>query len=74
MKGTLVTQKTAQEIINWGWKTLTKELGPVEAARFWMYVTRGVGDSVAEYKKMWKGKNIEEIHHEILKAKKQGEI
>jgi len=74
MKGNLIAPKTAQEVINFGWKALTKELGNVEDARFWMYVTRGEGDSVVEYKKMWKGKNIEEIHREILKAKRNGEI
>jgi len=35
-----------------------------------MYVTRGEGDSVSEFKRMWKGKSVEEIHQEILHAKK----
>lgn len=74
MKNTLIVTKTAQEVINLGWKTLTKELGPVEAARFWMYITHGEGDSVEEYREMWKGKNVEDIHREILKAKKQHRI
>ena len=53
---------------------LTNEMGPLGATRFWMYVTRGEGDSVLEFKKMWKGKSVEEIHQEILKAKENGEI
>jgi hypothetical protein len=74
MKETLIARKTAQEVINIGWNTLTKELGPVGAAKFWMYVTHGEGNSVEEYKKMWNGKSIEEIHREILKAKRLGKI
>ena len=49
---------------------MTKELGPVGATKFWMYVTHGEGNSVEEYKKMWNGKSIEEIHRDILKAKR----
>jgi hypothetical protein len=74
MKGTLIARKTAQEVINIGWRTLTKELGPVGVAKFWMYITHGEGNSVEEYKKMWRGRNIEEIHREILKAKRLGKI
>jgi len=66
--------RTAQELLDLGWKTLTRELGPVGATKFWMYITYGEGDSVVEYKKMWKGKGIEEIHREILRAKRHGEI
>jgi len=74
MKVTLTRKTTPQEIINSGWKVLTKEMGPLGATRFWIYVTRGEGDSVLEFKKMWKGKSIEEIHQEISKAKENGEI
>jgi len=74
MRNTLTGQKTAQELITVGWRALIKELGPVSATRFWMYLTYGEGDSVVEYKKMWKGKGIEEIHREILRAKRHGEI
>jgi len=74
MKVTLTRKTTPQEIINLGWEVLTKEMGPLGATRFWMYVTRGEGDSVLEFKRMWKGKSIEEIHQEILKAKENGEI
>jgi hypothetical protein len=69
MKVTLTRKTTPQEIINLGWEVLTKEMGPLGATRFWMYVTRGEGDSVLEFKRMWKGKSVEEIHQEILKAK-----
>jgi len=74
MKVTLTRKTTPQEIINLGWEVLTKEMGPLGATRFWMYVTRGEGDSVLEFKRMWKGKSVEEIHQEILKAKENGEI
>lgn len=74
MKVTLTRKTTPQEIINLGWEVLTKEMGPLGATRFWMYVTRGEGDSVLEFKRMWKGKSVEEIHQEILKAKENDEI
>ena len=74
MKVTLTRKTTPQEIINLGWEVLTKEMGPLGATRFWIYVTRGEGDSVLEFKRMWKGKSIEEIHQEISKAKENGEI
>ncbi|MGQ9817942.1 MAG: hypothetical protein ACUVQ3_08370 [bacterium] len=48
---------------------MTKELGPTEAARFWMYISHGEGDSVKDYKEMWKDKRVDDIHQEILKAK-----
>ena len=70
MKVTLTRKATPQEIINLGWEVLTKEMGPLDATRFWMYVTRGEGDSVLEFKRMWKGKSVEEIHQKILQAKK----
>jgi len=70
-----LTQKFTQfEIINKGWNSLTKELGPVFALRFLMSFIHGKGNSVKYYKKMWQGKSIKEIHKEILKAKKEGEI
>lgn len=74
MKVTLTRKTTPQEIINLGWEVLTKGMGPLGATRFWMYVTRGEGDSVLKFKRMWKGKSVEEIHQEILKAKENGEI
>lgn len=74
MRSALTTVKTAQELLNLGWKTLTRELGPVGATKFWMYITYGEGDSVVEYKKMWKGENVEDIHREILRGKRRREI
>ena len=70
-----LTQKSTQfEIINKGWNSLIKGLGPVAAIRFLISFISGKGDSVKHYKNMWQGKSIEEIHKEILKAKQQGEI
>ena len=74
MKATLSLKATPQRVIHLGWTALTKELGPVDATRFWMYMTFGEGDSVLEFRNMWKGKTVEQIHQEILKAKEGGEI
>ena len=70
-----LTQKSTQfEIITKGWNSLIKGLGPVAAIRFLISFISGKGDSVKYYKDMWQDKSIKEIHKEILKAKKQGEI
>ena len=53
MKVTLTRKTTPQEIINSGWEVLTKEMGPLGATRFWIYVTRGEGDSVLEFKRTY---------------------
>lgn len=74
MKATLTRKATPQRVINLGWAALMKELGPLDAARFWMYMTWGEGNSVLESRNIWKGKTVEEIHREILKAKGDGEI
>ena len=74
MKATLTRKATPQRVIHLGWTALMKELGPLDATRFWMYVTYGEGDSVLESRNMWKGKTVEQIHREILKAKEDGEI
>jgi len=52
-KVTLTRKTTPQEIINLGWEVLTKEMGPLGATRFWIYVTRGEGDSVLEFKRTY---------------------
>lgn len=56
------------------WKALVKELGMVDATRFVMAVEPGEGDSVEKYAKLWDGMTVEAVHHEILKAREQGEI
>jgi len=56
------------------WKALVKALGLVDATRFVMAVESGEGDSVEKYAKLWEGMTLEEVHHEILKAKARGEI
>lgn len=62
------------EIILKGWKSLVKELGPSDATKFLRSISIGKGNSVKEYKEMWKGMTLREIHKEILKAKKEGKI
>ncbi len=74
MNTTLIRKTTSHQVISMGWRALVKELGPLDAARFWMSMTFGEGDSILEYRDMWKGKNVEAIHQEILKAKEDGEI
>jgi len=74
VKETLNRKDTPQQVIHLGWTALMKELGPLDATRFWMYMTYGEGDSVLEFRNMWKGKTVEQIHREILKAKEEGEI
>ena len=70
-----LTQKSTQfEIITKGWNSLIKGLGPVAAVRFLISFISGKGDSVKYYKDMWQNKSIEDIHKEILKAKKEGKI
>jgi hypothetical protein len=56
------------------WKALVKELGLVDATRFVMAVEPGEGDSVEKYARLWEGMTLDEVHHEILKAKEQCEL
>lgn len=42
--------------------------------RFIVSFERGKGDSVQEIRKFWGDKRVEEIHDEILEAKKKGLI
>ena len=73
-----ILQKNSQlstlEIIMKGWKSLVKELGAQNATKFLRSFSFGRGDSVKEYKEMWKGMKLEQIHKQILKAKKDKEI
>lgn len=62
------------EIILKGWKSLVRELGKEGATKFLRSFAFGQGDSVKEFKKMWQGMNLEQIHKEILKAKRGKEI
>jgi len=45
-------------------------VGPRGTIEFFKFFYSGKGDSVKEFKQMWKGMDVEEIHREILKAKK----
>lgn len=68
------SQTTTLEIILKGWEALVRDLGISGATEFLRSISIGAGDSVKEYKEMWKGMKLEEIHKEILKAKRKGEI
>lgn len=57
-------------VIQRGWEALNKTIGPTDALRFVMSLTAGQGDSVKFFKNIWGNRNIEEIHQEILQAKK----
>ncbi|MBI3330057.1 MAG: hypothetical protein HYZ81_25535 [Nitrospinae bacterium] len=56
------------------WKALVKELGIVDATRVVMAVEPGEGDSVDQYAQLWEGMTLEEVHLEIVNAKKRGEL
>jgi len=60
------------EIVRKGWNLLVDNLGEADATRFIVSLERGKGDSVQEIKKFWGDKRIEEIHKEVLEAKKKG--
>lgn len=62
------------ELRHRAWKALVKALGVVDATRFVMAVEPGEGDSVEKYARLWEGMTLDEVHHEILKAKEQGEL
>ena len=65
---------SADEIVKRGWDILVENLGITDATRFIVSFERGKGDSVQEIKKFWEDKRIEDIHAEILEAKKRGLI
>jgi hypothetical protein len=62
------------EIVKKGWNVLVENLGIADATRFIVSFERGIGDSVQEIKKFWGEKKIEDIHAQILEAKKKGLI
>ncbi|MCC7211755.1 MAG: hypothetical protein E3K40_14870 [Candidatus Brocadia sp.] len=60
------------EIVRKGWNLLVDNMGEADATRFIVSFERGKGDSVQEIKKFWGDKKVEEIHREVLEAKKRG--
>jgi hypothetical protein len=62
------------QVISKGIDSLIKEIGPKGTMEFFRFFYPGRGDSVREFKELWKQMKIEEIHREILKAKKKKEI
>ncbi len=67
-------QTEEKEIIKKGWKCLIEELGVNDATRFVVSLERGEGDSIDKIKKFWGNKKIEEIHAEIMLAKKRAKL
>jgi len=61
-------------VIQRGWEALNKTIGPTDALRFVMSLTAGQGNSVKFFKQLWGNREIEEIHQEILQAKKTRKI
>jgi len=63
-----------ERLVREGMEVLVVNLGYPKATKFIMNIGRGKGDSVKEFRNMWKGKSVDEICLEIEKAKKKGEI
>lgn len=64
-----------QNLLNTGWQILVKHLGYSQARRFLLQMPKPSGDSVQEIRKFrQRYKTVDELHQEILKAKKAGEI
>jgi len=61
-------------VIQKGWEALNRTIGATEALRFVMSLTIGQGDSVKFFKDFWKDRSIEEIHQQIIRAKKEKRI
>lgn len=61
-------------IVKKGWKLLVDNMGEADATRFIVSFERGTGDSIQEIRNFWGDKKAEEIHRDILEAKKKGLI
>ena len=66
--------KPSYQIIQKGVHSLMREIGPKGTAEFFKFFYCGKGDSVKEFKEMWKGMTVDNIHQDILKAKAQREV
>ena len=60
-----------ETLIKKGLNSLVRSLGIGGASRFILGIERGEGDSVQEFRKMWKGKSAREIHRNILENKRK---
>jgi hypothetical protein len=64
-----------QNLLQAGWQILVKHLGYSQARRFLLQMPKPSGDSVQEIRKFReKYKTVDQLHQEILKTKKSGEI
>ena len=55
------------ELLEKGWTTLVRALGPEDARAFIFSFPRKKGDSVKYWKNFWKGKTVEEIYRSVIK-------
>ena len=70
----LTSNQPPIQVIQKGWEALNRSIGPTDALRFVMSLTIGQGNSVKFFKQIWGKKTIQELHNEILKAKKTQKI
>jgi len=70
----LTSHQPPIRVIQRGWEALNRTIGPTDALKFVMSLTSGQGDSVKFSKDIWGSRSIEEIHREVLKAKKEKKI
>ena len=57
------------KIIEKGMHSLIDSVGPKGMLEFFRFFYSGKGDSVKEFKEMWRGLSIDDIHNEILERK-----
>lgn len=69
-----VETEPLEDLIRKGWHLLVEGLGHRGATKFIISIERGEGDSVKEIAQFWKDKTIDDIHEEIIQAKKKGLI
>lgn len=60
---------TNLEILEKGWQTLIKALGPKNAQEFIFSFPKREKDSVKYWKSFWGNKSIDQIHQTIQKSK-----
>ena len=60
-----------ETLIKKGLNSLVRSLGVDGTSRFLLGIERGEGDSVQEFRRMWKGKSAREIHRLVLQHKRK---
>lgn len=62
---------TLDQIREKGMKALSKELTPIEIARFFQMFEKGEGNYTLERKKIYKNKSVDAIYKDVLTFRKQ---